>query len=85
MYSMYAIAHPAVMPETETAEVAHQEAVARLAGLVVAMTALDRRIERCTDPLAESCLLTLRAEHEVLYLETLYGWQYESSGDPVLQ
>jgi catabolite regulation protein CreA len=62
----------------------HAEAVARLATIVAAMTALDRQIERCTDPRAESCLLTLRVEREVGYLETLYGWAYEASDASVL-
>jgi hypothetical protein len=63
----------------------HGEAVARLAGNVAAMAALDRQIELCTDPRAESCLLTLRVEHEVDYLEALYGWAYRSSGAALLQ
>jgi hypothetical protein len=66
-------------------ELTHGEGVARLAGLVAAMAALDRQIERCTDPRAESCLLTLRVEHEVAYLEALYGWSYKASDAAVLQ
>lgn len=78
MYTTMAVAHPETVVEiTET--IAHGEAVARLATIVRAMMTLDRLVERCTDPLAESCLLALRAEHEVRYLETLYAWACEGS------
>jgi hypothetical protein len=63
----------------------HPEAVVRLSRAVAAMAALDREIEHCTDPLAESCLLALRVEHQVTYLETLYGWEHESSAAAVIQ
>jgi hypothetical protein len=62
----------------------HSEAVTRLAGNIAAIAALDRQIELCTDPRAESCLLTLRVEHEVDYLEALYGWAYQPSGAALL-
>lgn len=82
MYSMMTVANR----ETETIPaIAHDEAVARLAGIRAAMTSLDRQIERCTDPRAESCLLALRVEHQVAYLETLYAWDYELSGIAVIQ
>lgn len=78
MYSMLAVANYGKKLETIPL-LMHREAVARLAQLVVAMTALDREIECCTDPRVESCLQTLRIEHEVEYLRTLYGWIYEGS------
>jgi hypothetical protein len=78
MYSTMTVAKRETMVETVPA-LAHGEAVARLAGIVAAMAALDRQRERCTDPVAEGCLLTLRVEHEIAYLETLYGWEYEPS------
>jgi hypothetical protein len=62
----------------------HAEAVVRLSRAVAAMAAIDREIEHCTDPLAESCLLALRVEHQVTYLETLYGWEHESSAAAVI-
>ncbi|HTW47053.1 MAG TPA: hypothetical protein VMD92_03835 [Acidobacteriaceae bacterium] len=83
MYSAMPFTTEEKMPETLPA-IAHAEAVARLATLVAAMTALDRQIERCTDPRAEGCLLTLRAENEVNYLETLYGWAHETCVTAVL-
>jgi hypothetical protein len=66
-------------------KLSHSEAVTRLAGNFAAMAALDRQIDLCTDPRAESCLQTLRVEHEVDYLEALYGWAYEPSGSALLQ
>jgi hypothetical protein len=63
----------------------HHEAVARLGRTVGAMAALDRQIERCTDPVEESCLLTLREEQEIEYLETLFRWEYAESELPALQ
>jgi hypothetical protein len=84
MYSTMTVAVRESMPETVPV-LTHSEAVARLAGIVTAIAALDRQIERCTDPRAESCLLTLRVEHEVAYLETLYGWEYEPSEAAVLR
>lgn len=84
MYSMLAVAHP--RKELETIPLlTHSEAVAGLAKLVIAMTAIDREIERCTDPRVESCLQTLRLEHEVEYLTTLYGWIYERSETSLIQ
>jgi hypothetical protein len=80
MYYMMAVANQEIVPE-----VAHGEAVARLTSSVAAMAALDRQIERCTDPRAESCLLALRVEHEVAYLETLYGWAYKTERAAVIQ
>lgn len=77
MYSMMAVANPETIPEILPA-LPHAEAVARLATIVAAMAALDLQIERCTDPRAESCLMTLRVEREVAYLETLYRWAYEA-------
>ena len=73
-------AAPEVLPS-----LTHAEAVASLTGIAAAMAALDRHLELCTDPLEESCLLTLRVEREVEYLETLYRWDYESSEVPLLQ
>jgi hypothetical protein len=84
MCSTMARANQETLPETLPA-LAHAEAAARLVTIVAAMTALDRQIERCTDPREESCLLTLRVEHEIGYLETLYGWAYEASDASVLQ
>jgi hypothetical protein len=84
MYSAMPFANQETMPETLPA-LTHAESVARMATLVKAMTALDRQIERCTDPRAESCLLTLRVESEVDYLETLYGWPHEASHAALLQ
>jgi len=78
MYSTMAVANRKTLPEPAPA-LAHGEAVARLAGIAAALAELDRQIEHCTDPRAESCLLTLRVEHEVAYLEVLYRWAYESS------
>lgn len=84
MYGMMAFAIQEIALETKPT-LAHSEAVVRLARIVAAMTALDLQIERCTDPREESCLLTLRVEHEVAYLETLYGWGYEPSESAVVQ
>jgi hypothetical protein len=53
------------------------EAAARFSSITAAMAALDRQIGRCTDPLDEQCLLTLRVEREIEYLETLYAWEFE--------
>ena len=78
MYSPIEISHQDILQET-IASLTHREAVARLASAMAAMATLDRAIERCTDPLAESCLLTLRVEHEVGYLKALFGWEYEPS------
>jgi hypothetical protein len=74
MYNTMALANQEAVPQTVPA-LTHADAVARLATIFAAMTALDRHIGRCTDPTAESCLLTLRGEREVEYLETLYGWE----------
>jgi hypothetical protein len=84
MYSTMTVTIPETMPETLPA-LTHAESVARLAATMAAIVALDRQIERCTDSLAEGCLLTLRVEHEVAYLETLYGWTCEACDAPVLQ
>lgn len=84
MYSVTTMAHQETIPETLPA-LPHVEAVARLASIAGTMAALDRQIERCTDPRAESCLLALRVEHEVAYLETLYSWEYEGSEIPALR
>jgi hypothetical protein len=83
MYSMMAVANPKTSRETVPA-LTHAQAVARLTGIVTAMAELDRQIERCTDPRTESCLLTLRVEHEVAYLEALYGWAYEGKAAVVV-
>lgn len=82
MYSMMAVANPLTIPEIQPA-LAHAEAVARLAIVVAEMTNLDGQIEHCTDPRTESCLLTLRVEREVEYLETLYAWAYDGGGAAV--
>jgi hypothetical protein len=84
MFSAMPFVTRETMPEV-VPELAHGEAVARLASIVAELTALDGQIERCTDPRAESCLLTLRAERQVDYLETLYGWSYEAGGEVVIQ
>jgi hypothetical protein len=73
-----ALANQETIPQTLPA-LTHSEAVARLATILAAMIALDYQTGRCTDPTAESCLLTLRVEREIEYLETLYGWEYEAS------
>jgi hypothetical protein len=63
-------------PETQPA-LTNDEARARFSTIAAAMAVLDGHIGRCTDPTAEACLLTLRAEREIEYLETLYAWEYE--------
>ncbi len=78
MYSTMTATNRKVLPELPPA-LAHGEAVVRLAGIVAALAELDRQIEHCTDPRAESCLLALRVEHEVAYLEVLCGWAYEAA------
>jgi|HubBroStandDraft_4_1064222.scaffolds.fasta_scaffold78966_2 hypothetical protein len=55
----------------------NEEAAARFSLITGAMAALDSQIGRCTDPLDEKCLLTLRVEREIEYLETLYAWEFE--------
>ena len=55
----------------------NEEAQARFSAIGRAMAVLDGQIERCTDPLAEECLITLRVEHEIQYLKTLFRWEYE--------
>jgi hypothetical protein len=57
----------------------NEEAAARFSSIAGAMTALAGQIERCTDPFAEKCLLTLAVERAIEYLETLYAWEYEPS------
>lgn len=66
-------------PETRPA-LTNEEAQARFFTIGRAMAVLDGQIERCTDPVAEGCLLTLRTEREVEYLETLFWWEYEPVG-----
>lgn len=55
------------------------EGAARFSSIARAMAALDCEMGHCTDPTAESCLLVLRSEYEVEYLETLYSWKFELS------
>jgi hypothetical protein len=83
MYSTMAVANQGTMTE-EVVALTHRDAVARLASNVEAMVLLDLQIERCTDPRAESCLQTLRTEHEVAYLEILYRWEYEADRTAVV-
>lgn len=52
-------------------------AAARFSSIARAMAALDCEMGHCIDPTAESCLLVLRTEYEVEYLETLYSWEFE--------
>lgn len=67
------------LPETGAA-LTNEEAGARFSTVAEAMAVLDGQIGQCTDPTAEACLLTLRAEREVEYLETLYRWEFEPAG-----
>ena len=78
MFTPMSVANQETTPETVPSWT-HDEAVTRLAGVVAAIAAVDRQIDRCTDPRTESCLLTLRVEHEVRYLEILYDWAFEAS------
>jgi hypothetical protein len=84
MFSALLVANRETMLEVAP-ELASGEAVARLAGILAAIAALDHQLERCTDPRAESCLLTLRVEHEVGYLETLFGWACEAGASALVQ
>jgi hypothetical protein len=84
MYPTMVVANQESLSES-VPSLTHGEGVARLAGIVAAMAAVDRQIEVCTDPRAESCLLTLRTEYQVGYLEALYGWKYEAADATVIQ